>query len=175
MSFAAVPQAKVWTSPRKAWGPTAASTGRDDVPGFRLPERPGGRFPLHRRGMGAEGRASAKASASDTLGDPAENPPRILADRQIGVRCPLNHLMERTGPPSLWHLGNVDGPRCHAARNRDGGPRQLQHLLAGVSQLRAGPAPLSDTRQASASWPAKEFQVLVRRCPRRRSRAPGRR
>ena len=21
---------------------------------------------------------------------------------------------ERTGPPTLWYLGNVDGPRCHA-------------------------------------------------------------
>src|SRR5208283_935273 len=24
------------------------------------------------------------------------------------------HEGERTGPPTLWYLGNVDGPRCHA-------------------------------------------------------------
>src|SRR5208337_4093520 len=57
--------------PGKPGGLPRASTGRDDVPSLRLPERPGGRFPLHRGGMGAEGRASANASASDALGDPA--------------------------------------------------------------------------------------------------------
>src|SRR5271157_390534 len=57
--------------PGKPGGLPRARTGRDDVPGLRLPERPGGRFPLHRGGMGAEGRASANASASDALGDPA--------------------------------------------------------------------------------------------------------
>ena len=34
--------------------------------------------------------------------------------RGEGLLVDSLHEGERTGPPTLWYLGNVDGPRCHA-------------------------------------------------------------
>src|SRR5208337_3867109 len=41
---------------------------------------------------------------------PLRLPFAVVVGRQVAA----NRWGERTGPPTLWYLGNVDGPQCHA-------------------------------------------------------------